>query len=156
MTWKFDGRPQKRKKRKKTTKAPPLYYGKLCASFQSHRRIQTGVTLRKHSIIWSQLVKFMSPVTLKYDGWPRKTIGHIFSATSSFVHHFIAIDQFKMELQSGNAKFGSKLAIFVPWDLAIWRTTLKKIGHRFYATSIVVDHFIAIREFKLELQSGNG
>ena len=30
-----------------------------------------------------------------------KTIGHLFYAISSFVHHFVAIDQFKLELQSG-------------------------------------------------------
>ena len=64
---------------------------------------------------------FLSPVTSKFDGWPWKTIGHIFSATSSFVHHFIAIYQFKMELQSGNAKFGSKSAIFCP----VWPWNLK-------------------------------
>ena len=38
---------------------------------------------------------------------------------SSFVHHFIAIIEFKLELQSGNAQFGSKSAIFVPCDLEI-------------------------------------
>ena len=31
---------------------------------------------------------------------------------------------------------------------------LKKIGHLFYATSSFVQHFVAIGEFKLELQSG--
>ena len=41
-------------------------------------------------------------MTLKFDGWPWKTIGHLFYATSSFVHHFVAIGEFKMELQSGN------------------------------------------------------
>ena len=37
-----------------------------------------------------------------------------------FVQHFIAIDEFKLELQSGNAQFGSKSTIFVslwPWNL---------------------------------------
>ena len=39
---------------------------------------------------------------------------------SSFVHYFKAICDFKLELQSGNAQFGSKLAIFCPvwpWNL---------------------------------------
>ena len=27
-----------------------------------------------------------------------KTIGHLFYATSSFVHHFVAIGEFKLEL----------------------------------------------------------
>ena len=49
--------------------------------------IQTGVTVRK-CLIWV---------------WPRKTIRHLFYATSSFVHHFVAIGEFKLELQSRNA-----------------------------------------------------
>ena len=51
--------------------------------------------------------------------WPQnqtseleKKIGHLFYATSSFVHHNITIGEFKLELQSGNAQFGSKSAIF--------------------------------------------
>ena len=32
-------------------------------------------------------------------------------ATSSFVHHFVAIGEFKLELQSGNAQSGSKSTI---------------------------------------------
>ena len=39
--------------------------------------------------------------------------------------------------------------------LGIWRMTVKTIGHIFYVTSIAVHHFVAIIEFKLELQSGN-
>ena len=34
---------------------------------------------------------------------PKKTIEHLFYATLSFVQHFIAIGEFKLELQSGNA-----------------------------------------------------
>ena len=45
---------------------------------------------------------FFSRVTLKFDGWPSKTIGHLFYAASSFVQHFVAIGEFKLELQSGN------------------------------------------------------
>ena len=109
----------------KNNTAPPLYYVKLCASFQSHRWIQTGVTVRKYSI-WGQNCWFLSPVTSKFDRWAWKTIGHIFSAISSFVHHFITMYEFKMELQSGNTKFGSKSAIFfVPCYLEIWQVTLK-------------------------------
>ena len=40
--------------------------------------------------------------------------------TSSFVHHFKPLDEFKLELQSGNAQFRSKSAIFCPvgpWNL---------------------------------------
>ena len=40
-------------------------------------------------------------------------------------------------------------------DFFLYLVTLKKIGHRFYATSSFVHNFIAIYGFKLELQSGN-
>ena len=93
-------------------RAPLLYYIKLCASFQIHRWIQIGVTVRKHSI-WVKIGNFLSRVTLKFDGWPRKTIGHLFYVASSFVHHFTAISEFKLELQSGNAQFGSNSTIFL-------------------------------------------
>ena len=49
---------------------------------------------------------FLSPVTSKFHGLPWETTGHIFSVTSSFVLHLIAIYQFKMGLQSRNTKFG--------------------------------------------------
>ena len=59
-------------------------------------------------------------MTLKFDSWPWKTIGHLFYATSSFVHHFVVIGEFKLELQSGIAQFGSNSKIFRavwPWNL---------------------------------------
>ena len=63
-----------------------------------------------HIAAWSQL----------------KTIGHLFYATSSFVHHFVAIGEFKLQLQSGNTQFGSNSTIFIePCDLEIWGMTLK-------------------------------
>ena len=93
------------------SRPPLLYYVKLCASFQIHWWIQTGVTVRWRSI-WVKIGNYLSCVTLKFDGWPWKTIGHLFCAASSFVHHFITIIEFKLELQSGNAQFGSKSAIF--------------------------------------------
>ena len=95
-------------------------------------------------------------MTLKFNGWPRKIIGHLFYTTSSFLHHFKSIGEFKLELQSGNAQFGSKSMIHfscvtLKFDVWPWKT----IGYLFYATSSFVHHFIAIGEFKLELQSRN-
>ena len=84
----------------KNNRAPLLCYFKLCASFYSHQWIQTGVTVPKRPI-WVKFNDFLSRVTLKFDGWPWKTIGHLSEATSSFMHHFI-ICEFKLELQSGN------------------------------------------------------
>ena len=63
---------------------------------------------------WIQIVNFSAFVTLKIDGWPQKTIGHIFYTMSSCVNHFESIGEFNLELQSGNAQFGSILAIFSP------------------------------------------
>ena len=53
---------------------------------------------------------FLSRVTFNYDGRPWKKIGHLFYTTSSFVHHFKAMGEFKLELQSGN-QFGLKSTI---------------------------------------------
>ena len=72
-----------------------------------------------------KIVNFSACVTLKLDGWPWKTIGHLFYITSSFGHHFKSISESKLELQSRNAQFGSKSVIFVPCDLEIWWMTLK-------------------------------
>ena len=139
----------------KNNRAPLLCYLKLCASFHDHQWIQTGVWVRKRPIR-VKIGHFLAPVTFKFNGWPWKTIGHLSNATSSFVHHFIAISEFKLELESGNAQFGSKSAIFfapVTLKFNIW--PWKTIGHLSYATSNLVHHFIAISEFKLELESGN-
>ena len=98
------------------------------------------------------LGQIRSRATLKFDGWPCKTIGHLFYATSSFVHHFVAIGELKLELQSGNAQSGdSEPCDFEKFDG--W--PCKTIRHLFYATSSFVHHFVAIGEFKLELQSRN-
>ena len=69
---------------------------------------------------WIQIVNFSARVTVKFDGWPCKTIGHLFYATSSFVHLFVPIGEFKLKLQSGNAQSGSNWMIFRavrPWNL---------------------------------------
>ena len=104
----------------KNNRATLLYYIKLCASFQSHRWIQAKVTVRKRPI-QVKIGNFLPRVTIKFDGWPWKTIGHLFYVASRFVHHFIATGEFKLKLQSGNAQFGSKSVIFCPvWP---WNST---------------------------------
>ena len=95
----------------KNNRAPLLCYIKLCASFQNHGWIQTGVTVRKCSI-HVKIGDFLFCVTLKFDGWSWKTIGHLYCIASSLVHHFIAISEFNLELQSGNAQFGSSKSMF--------------------------------------------
>ena len=85
----------------KNKRAPLLCCFKHCASFHSQQCIQTGVTVRKHPI-WVKIDDLFSCVTLKCGGWHWKTIGHLSCATSCFVHHFILICEFKVELWSGN------------------------------------------------------
>ena len=101
---------------------------------------------------WIQIVNFSAHVTVKFDRWPCKTIRHLFYATSSFVHHFEAIGEFKLELQSGNAQSESNSE---PCDLEIWRMTLQNNRAHLLCYFKLVHHFIPIGEFKLELQSGN-
>ena len=88
-----------------------LNYVKLCASFQSHWWIQTGVTVQKPTIsvkmsgnaqFGSKSMTFLSHVALKFDGWSWKTMEHLCYANSSFVHHFVTNDEFKLKLESGN------------------------------------------------------
>ena len=71
---------------------------------------------------------------MKFDGWPRKLIWHFFYTTSSFLHHFKSIGEFKLELQSGNVQFESKLAIFClvwPWNL------MDDLGKQYGTSSIL-------------------
>ena len=70
----------------KNYRAPLLHYIKLCASSQTPRWIRTAVAVRKRSI----------------------------RGKISLVHHFKAIREFKLKLQSRNAQFGQKWAIFCP------------------------------------------
>ena len=103
----------------KKNRALLLYYVKLYASFQIHWWIQTGFTVQKRSIR-VEIGDTLSRMTLQFDGWPWKTIEHLFYATSSFVQHLVVIGEFKLELQSENAQSGSNSTIFRtvrPWNL---------------------------------------
>ena len=117
----------------KNNMAPLLYYFKLCASFRSHWWIQTGVRVRKRPIR-VKMDDFYRDVALKLDEWPSKTIGHLFYATSSFVQHFVAIGEFKLESQSGNAQYGSNSMIF----RAVWPWNLTDDLQKQYGTSSIL------------------
>ena len=84
-------------------------------------------------------------MTLKFDGWPCKTIGHLFYATSSFVHHFIPIGEFKFTLQSGNAQFGSKSTIF----LAVWPRNFTDEPQKQKGTSSMLLQALCIISYRL-------
>ena len=62
-----------------------------------------------HGAAWSQL----------------KTIGHLFYATSSFVHHFVAISEFKLEYSPETPNLGKVRRSLELCDLEIWLMTLK-------------------------------
>ena len=107
----------------KSNRALRLCYFKLCASFCSHWWIQTGVTVRKRPI-WVKFHNFYSRVTLKCDGWHLQTVRHLFYATSSFVHHFLAIGEFKLEFSPEKPNLG-QIRFWELCDLKIWLMTWK-------------------------------
>ena len=79
---------------------------------------------------------FFVPRNLEIWWMTLKNNRHLFYTTLSFVHHFKAMGEFKLELQSGNAQFWSKSAFFLSrvtlkFDEWHWKT----IGHLSYATS---------------------
>ena len=96
----------------KNNRALLLYYVKLCASFQIH----TWITARKHSSR-VKIGDFLSRGTLKINAWTWKTIGHLSYAASTFVHHFIANDEFKLVRKRPiRVKIDDFLAMW-PWNL---------------------------------------
>ena len=118
MTWKFYERL------KKNDRAPPPYYAKLCASFQGHRRIETGVTVWKCSI-WVKICVFFPcdlniwQMTLKNN---RAHLLSYFKLCVSFHSH--------LSIQNGVTVRKCQIWVnindfFVPCGLEIWRMTLK-------------------------------
>ena len=102
----------------KNNRAPLLYYINLCII--SNPSVNSKWSYSPETLNLGQNWQFLSRVTLKFDEWPWKTIRHLFCAISSYMHHFVAIGEFKLELQSENAQFGSKSVIFCPvwpWNL---------------------------------------
>ena len=94
----------------KNNRVPLPIYFKPCATFYGRLWIQTGVTVRKPKI-WVKIGDFLSPATLKLDGWPWKTIWYPFKATSSYESHLVALCEFKLKLWTGKAPIGAKFAL---------------------------------------------
>ena len=150
VTLKFDGWPWKT--------IEHIY--KLCqvlCIIKTHWWIQTGVQYSPETLNLGQNWRcfFLSRVTFKFDGWPWKTIWHLFYTMSSSMHDLKTIGEFKLELQSRNSQFGSKLIFFIPCDLEIWQMTLKNKMAPLHTMSRFMHNFKTIGEFKLELQSRN-
>ena len=100
-------------------RAPLLHYIKIniVQHFKAIGEFKLKVTVRQPSIR-VKIGDLLSRMTFKFDGWPWKTTGHLFCVAASFVHHFIIIGEFKLKLQSRNARYGSKSAIYCPvWPL---------------------------------------
>ena len=138
----------------KNNRAPLLYYIKLCVSFRIHRWIQTEVTLRKHSIR-VEIGDFLSLVTLKFDRWPWKTIGHLFYTTSSFVHLSNPSVNSNWSYSPETLNLGQNGQFFFLCDLEIWWMTLENNRAPLLYYIKLCTSFKSIGEFKLELQSGN-
>ena len=88
-----------------------------------------------------QIPWFFSRVTLKFDWWPWKTIGHLFYAASNCVHNFIAICEFKLELRVRKRPSWVLTSVTLTFDLKPWpfaRTSLLSMV-------MTPEHFMMIR-----------
>ena len=96
-------------------------------------------------------------MTLKFDGWPSKTIGHLFYATSSFVHHFVAaLVNSNWSYSPEAPNLGQIRRFLAACDLGIWRMTFKNNRTPLLCYfKLCAPLRSGIGEFKLELQSGN-
>ena len=95
----------------KNNRAPLLYFFKLCASFHSHRWIQTKVTVRKRSIR-VKISALLSCVTLKLDGWP-------------WTRQIWGIWKLRPAYSQEMPNLGQNRWCLVPCDLEIWWMTLE-------------------------------
>ena len=120
----------------------------------SHGWILTAVTVYKLQF-GSKSAIVLSRVTLQFNEWPWKTIGHLFCTMSRYVHHFKAISEIDFELQSTNSQFGLKSANFCPeWPRNLTDDLEKNMVPHLCCLKICASSK-ATGEFKLELQSGN-
>ena len=104
--------------KRKGTSSIPLLHQALCII--SNPSVKSNLIYGPKTLSSGQHWWFLSCVTLKWYGWPWKTIRHLFYTVLSFVYHFKAMGEFKLELQSGNSQFRSKFRLFCPmwpWNL---------------------------------------
>ena len=103
----------------KNDRATLLHHIQLCASFQTHQLIHTGVTVRKRSIR-VKMGAFFVPCDLEI--WWMTLINNRapLLCCDKLCASFKDICEFKLDLPSGNTQFGSKSANFCPvwpWNL---------------------------------------
>ena len=129
----------------KNNRAPLLYYIKLCAAFQSHWYIQTGVTVWKLSI-WVKTGDFFVPCDL--ENWRmtlknnRAPLPCCFKLCASFHSHWC--------IQTGVTVRKR------PCDHEIWWMTLKNNRAPLLSNIKLCASFHHHMWIKLELRSGNG
>ena len=131
VTLKFDGWPWKKGRLFYATSRFEHHFVAIC---EPKLELQS-----EKSQFGSKSIIFFSGVTLKFDEWPWKTIGYLFYATSNLMHHFIAICELKMEIQSWNAQFGKSM-IF----LAVWPWNLTDDLENQYSTSLNIHQALCI------------
>ena len=85
------------------------WYSANLKSVLSHQAVVNKANLRDliaaAGLVILLKLDFSPQLTLKFDGWPWKTIEHLFYTMPSLVHHSKAMGEFHLELQSGNAQF---------------------------------------------------
>ena len=135
----------------KNKSAPLLSNFKFWASFRGHRWIRNEVTVETPNL--GQNRRFFVPNDLEI--WHMTYLEKSPYRLQALCIIFVAIGEFKLELHFGNAQFGSISPIISPLTLKFEIWLGKTIGHPFYAIWSFVHHFVAIGEFKLELQSWN-
>ena len=131
----------------KNNREPLLSNIKLYISFHHHKWIQTGVTVRKR-LSW-----VVTSVTLTFDLWRWPFAWTLPWSVVITPENFLMIRWWEHS-QKGVTELQTDRRTENTIHRAAW-SQLKTIGHLFYATSSFVQHFLAIGEFKLELQSGN-
>ena len=78
----------------------------------------------------SKSVIFLSHVTLKFDGWPWKTTGHLIYAMLSFLYHFVAPVNSNWTYRPEMLDSGENQQSFVEREIEIWLMTLNKVNLR--------------------------
>ena len=128
-------------------------------SFDSHRWIQTRVTVRKRPI-WDEIDYFFAPsdreiwrMTLENN---RAPLLCYFKVCASFRSHWWIQTRVTVRKRPIGVKIGYLLCrVTLKLDGWSWKKTWKIIGYLFYATSSFVHRLIAMGQFKLKLQSGS-
>ena len=85
-------------------------------------------------LIWDKIINSSPRVTLEFDRWHKNNPKKLFYATSSFVHNFVAICRFNLELWYRNTQIGAKFVLTYvtltydpwPWPFA-WTSLLSMV-----------------------------